>query len=191
MSGYAKFERPQLLRSAAGLAYYESAAFIQGVEDVVNGHATTTITRGMAVRIDTTAANISTATTGPWFIPRWGYSTAGSDVNFATVCKISVVPVSSATDVCLLGVALENIPPGATGKICTDGLVAVNCVSGQCTTIGQAAIGSTTVGSVAGSAAPGLGMCLGMIVVAAGVGTGAIGSATECLVKIGHTSGAA
>jgi hypothetical protein len=184
MSGYAKFERPQLIRSAAGLAYYESAAFVQGIEDVVNGHASTTITRGMAVRIDTTAANI----TG--FIPRWDYSTAGTDITFATVCKISVIPVSSATDVCLLGVALENIPPGQTGRICTDGLVAVNCVNGQCTTIGQAAIGSTTVGSVAGSAGPGVGYALGMIVVAAGTGAGATGSTTQAFVKIGHIPGA-
>ncbi len=179
MSGYAKFERPQLLRSAAGLAYYESAAFIQGVEDVVNGHATTTITRGMAVCIDTTAANI----TG--FIPRWDYSTAGSDVNFATVCKISVIPVSSATNVALLGIALENIPAGATGKICVDGLCAVNCVSGQCTAVGQAAIGSTTVGSVASSSTPGVGYSLGMVVVAAGTGAGATGSATQALVRVG------
>jgi hypothetical protein len=190
MSGYVKFERPFLIRSAAGLAYYESAAFVQGIEDVWNGHATTTITRGMAVRIDTTTANISVAASSLSYIPRWDYSTAGTDVTFATVCKISVIPVSSATDVCLLGVALENIPPGATGRICTDGLCAVNCVSGQCTTIGQAAIGSTTPGSVAGSATPGVGMALGMIVVAAGTGNGTMLSATQCLVKIGHIPGA-
>jgi predicted RecA/RadA family phage recombinase len=184
MSGYVKFERPFLIRAATGLAYYESAAFPQGIEDVWNGHATTTITRGMAVCMDTTAANI----TG--YFPRWDYSTAGTDVNFATVCRIPVIPTSSATDVCLLGVAMENIPAGATGRIITDGLTSVLCVSGQCTTIGQAVIGSTTVGAVASSAAPGVGYALGMVVVAACVGAGATGSATQAFIKIGHIPGA-
>jgi hypothetical protein len=178
MSGYAKFERPQLIRAASGLAYYESAAFAQGIEDVVNGHATTTITRGMAVCMDTTAANI----TG--FIPRWDYSTAGTDINFATVCKISVIPCAASTSINFLGVALENIPPGATGKICTDGLCAVLCSGTITLGTHYFVIAATGTGTVAGSATVSLGHTLGNVIVAPGTGAGQTGSATQVLIRI-------
>jgi hypothetical protein len=178
MSGYAKFERPQLLRSAAGLAYYESAAFIQGVEDVVNGHATTTITRGMVVCIDTTAGNVY------GFIPRWGYSTAGSDVNFATTCKISVVPSVADTSLQVpLGIALENIPPGATGKICTDGLCAVLC-AGTMVKGNYAITSAAGVGTVGPSATVVVGRTLGLVVIINTASGAGIGATTECLVRV-------
>jgi predicted RecA/RadA family phage recombinase len=187
MSGYAKFERPQLIRAASGTAYWESAAFIQGVEDVVNGHATTTITRGMVVAMDTTAANISTSGAQS-FIPHWDevvYAAAGTGINFASVCKISVIPVAASTTCGLLGVALENIPPGATGKICTDGIVAAK-VSGGTWTMGTHffAIAATGTGLVGPSATPSNGKTLGVVLVAPGTASGTTGSAGYVLVRI-------
>jgi hypothetical protein len=176
MSGYVKFERPFLIRSAAGLAYYESAAFVQGIEDVWNGHATTTITRGMCVCFDTTAANI----TG--YLPRWDYSTAGTDVTFGTVCRIPVIPSASSSSVNCLGVAMENIPPGATGRIITDGITAV--LSSGTTVLSQYVITATGVGTVGPSATPVVGKTLGNVLVVAGTGAGQSGSATQTIIRI-------
>jgi hypothetical protein len=176
MSGYVKFERPFLIRAATGLAYYESAAFPQGIEDVWNGHATTTITRGMAVCMDTTAANI----TG--YFPRWDYSTAGTDVNFATVCRIPVIPSASASSVSPMGVAMENIPAGATGRIITDGITAV--LSSGTTVLSQYVITATGTGTVGPSATPVVGKTLGNVLVIAGTGAGTSGSATQTIIRI-------
>jgi hypothetical protein len=173
MSGYAKFERPQLLRSASGLAYYESAAFIQGVEDVVNTD-TVVIPRGCAVKFDAAGSF--------GFIPRWVYSTAGTDITFGTVCKICVKKVTSAA-VGLIGVAMEDIPVNGTGRICTDGLVSVLAEATLCT-VGHGAVGHATAGLVTGSASPTVGTCLGVIEMINTVATPGTGSTGEVLVRI-------
>jgi len=184
MSGYVKFERPFLIRSAAGLAYYESAAFVQGIEDVYNSTAATAITRGMICVISATAAHLDDGSNYGGRLPRWDYSTAGADVNFATTLRIPVNP--SAADTSLqpaIGVAMENIPAGATGRVVTDGLVAVN-------TVGTTIKGNYVITSAAGVGSGGpsnalvVGRTVGNVVVAAGAGTGTTGSATQTFIRV-------
>lgn len=176
MSGYAKFERPQLVRAASGLAYYESAAFVQDIEDVYNASTTVTIERGMAVIIDN--ANC--------VFPTWGYSTAGTDVTFATKCVLAGAPstaASGAGGINFLGVALENIAPGQTGRVCTGGLCAVKC--GTATMVlSQFAIGTTVAGVVGPSATAAVGITLGQVYAIRGTSAGQSGNANECIVRI-------
>ena len=159
------------------VSVYDAAQFVTEAIEVTNGHATTTITPGMAVIIDTTAANI----TG--FIPRWGATVRVNPV------KLSVIPCTAAANTGMVGVAIDNIYPGKSGRVAVGGFVTALCITGTCTTVGHALLGTTsTAGSVTSSSAPAIGTSLGTIIVAAGTGAGATGSATEVFIRLGYTA---
>lgn len=194
-----KYDRPWAIRDAAGNVVYESGAFVQDIEDVKITNAAiggasgqNAVLRGEAVVIDATNCNL----------PRWDYATTGVDVSFAgvvpsggTVASPLVLAgkrVSAATDKCYLGVALENIRTGETGRIVTDGISAVKCLTVASLTAGtvqgSAIIGSATAGAVDGAGAitvfPSNSLSLGTIAVLAGVTAGLSGSLTQLITRI-------
>jgi hypothetical protein len=175
VSGFTKFEKPYAIRDAGGLIVYESAAFLQGVEDFKNTSASTLIVRGGAVIID----QVNSA------FPRWDYSTAGTDT--LPKCLIGGIRVASATSTCYLGVALENVPAGQMGRVATTGSIsAVNCATSLTSAVlGNSVIGHATAGLVdAVATAPAVGLMLGMMVVINGAASGSSGSTGQLSVLI-------
>ena len=178
MSQYVKFERPYAIRDAGGLIVYESAALPAGIEEVVNSEASATIGRGEAVLFDPATS----------VLPRWDYSTAGTDTLPMVVLKGK--RVSAAANKGWIGVAMENIPAGQAGDVLTLGIVAVKCLNPPAVnTTGAMVIGSTTAGSVDGNTTPlvagTLGTSLGMLLVPAGTSAGQSGSLTQLIAKLG------
>lgn len=186
MSSFVKFERPLLIRDAAGNYIFEHAAFAWLVEDVKNT-GSAAIGRGEAVTLDQADS----------VLPRWDYSTLGTDVNFAGVqvaggttnspCVLGGERVDSATDKCFIGVAMENIAVGVTGHVCVAGITAVKCLASLTSgVLGNPVIGSATAGSVDAVTTnpPAVGLKLGNIYVLNGTSAAQMGSTTQLAVKI-------
>ena len=122
-----------------------------------------------------------------------GPAAAGTDVSFSTAVAIKALRVSATSNVGWIGVALENIPAGQVGRVCTTGsITAVKVLSSASTTAGGVAAGSATAGSatVTAPAAAGAvrtlaeGAQLGIQVQPVGTGANQSGSTTQSIIII-------
>jgi hypothetical protein len=181
MAGYSKYEKPFLIRDAAGNAIYESAAFLQNVEDMQNSD-TVVIARGTPVQLDQTNS----------VFPRWDYSTAGTDT--IPRCQISVKNCVSGGKA-LLGVALETIPfPGANQLVptLTQGRVAVGPTiaavkskgSDDATLMDHVIADATAAQVTTATSLSTLGTGLGYQLIPEGTGAAQSGSATQIIILI-------
>lgn len=159
MSQAVDLERSWTFFDASGNKYWSGVLVTGQTRFIYNAEAATTIAAGEAV--------IADAATSSW--PHWDRAATSEPVKGAQGGK----RVAAAASVGFLGVALENIPVGKTGRVGGRGYhVTAKCLTAASLTsnlVGAAATGSATAGSLDAAAAELVqGRTLGIVLMPAG-----------------------
>lgn len=160
MSQAIDLERSWTFFDASGNKYWSGVLVTGQTRMIYNAEASATIAAGEAV--------IASAATSSW--PHWDRAATSDPVK----AQQSGVRVAAAASVGFLGVALENIPAGKTGRVGGRGYhVTAKCLTAASltsNTLGAAATGSATAGSLDAVATELLqGRTLGIVLMPAGV----------------------